>query len=113
MIARLDAPAGATRHNHLAAGAFLAIALLFVGVRAFEDPASPATFFRIGVSAIAIGFVFLARRQSLLHKATIFFALEALGGIVSFLYIDVPFVVHHQAQIGHLAVSIYASLHGR
>jgi hypothetical protein len=113
MIARLDATAGATRHNHLAAGAFVAIASCLAATRALEDPGNPATLFRMAVSLVAIAFVVLARRQSLLRKATIFFALEAVGGVVSFAYIDVPFVMHHQAQIHHIALLLYAGLHGR
>jgi hypothetical protein len=113
MIARLDATPGATRNGQLATGAFIAIAFVFATARALEDPGNPATFFRMAVSLLAIAFVVLARRQSLLHKATIFFALEALGAVVTFAYIDVPFVVHHQAQIHHFALVLYAGLHGR
>jgi hypothetical protein len=113
MIARLEATAGATRNNHLAAGAFVAIASCFAVARAMEDPGNPATLLRIVFSLAAIAFVLLARRQSLLHKATIFFAFEAVGAVVAFAYIDVPFVMHHQAQIHHLALTVYAGLHGR
>jgi len=53
----------------------------------------------------------LARQQSLLRRATLFIALEAIGGIVAFAYVDVPFVVNHEQQIGGLAVTIYSDLH--
>ena len=112
VIARLRAPAPA-QTNQLTAGLLVAVAAVFVVVRLFEDPASPATLLRVVVSLIAVGFVLLARRQSLLRKATNFFTLEALGGVIAFAYVDVPFVVNHQEQIGRLAVAIATQLHQR
>jgi hypothetical protein len=111
MIARLGAPAVATRSNQLAAVLLVAMAVLFVSVRVLEDPANPATFFRVLVSGLAIACVYLARRQSLLRRATIFIALEAIGGLVAFTYIDVPFVVNHQEQIGRFALAVYTLIH--
>lgn len=110
MIARIES-APVARTNHVVAAAGCALALGFVAIRYFEDPANPATIFRIIVSLIAIACVVVARRQSLLHRATLFFGLEALGGLIAFAYVDVPFVLAHQHQIDTLAIAIYTIIH--
>jgi hypothetical protein len=110
MIARLEAP-NAARSNHTATALFVAMALGPASIRLFEDPGNPATIIRLLVGAIALTVVLLARQQSLLRRATLFIALEAIGGIVAFAYVDVPFVVNHEQQIGGLAVTIYSDLH--
>jgi hypothetical protein len=109
MIARLEAPPAA-RSNHIVAALGCALALGFVGIRFLEAPDNPATLLRVLISIAAVTCVFIARRQSLLRRATLFVVLEALGGIVAFTYVDVPFVVGHQRQIGLLALSIYHQL---
>lgn len=110
MIARLEAPSPA-RANRTATALFVALALAPASIRLFEDPANPATIIRVLVGAIAVTVVLLARHQSLLRRATLFIALEAIGGLVAFAYVDVPFVVNHQQQIGGIAVAIYSDLH--
>jgi hypothetical protein len=109
MIARLEAPSAA--RNYTTTAMFFALALAPAGVRLFEDPGNPATIIRVLVGAIAVTVVLLARHQSLLRRATLFIALEAIGGLVAFAYVDVPFVVNHQQQIGGIAVAIYSDLH--
>lgn len=84
-----------------------AVAVLFLACRILESPANPATTFRIVMSVLALGFVLFARRTSLVRRATVFVALEALGGFVAFAYVDVPFIVSHQAQIGAVAATVY------
>jgi len=110
MIARLETQS--VRTNHFAAAILVALALGLVAVRFFEDPGNPATILRMFVSLVAASFVILAHRQSLLRRATIFVALEGLGGLIAFTYVDVPFVVGHQRQIADFALTIYSRIHG-
>ncbi len=86
-------------------------AALFASVRLFEDPTNPATLARAFASALAIACVFFARRQSLLNRAAIFVALESVGGVVAFAFVDVPFIENHQEQIGRLALALYTVIH--
>lgn len=111
MIARLGAPAAATKTNHIAMIVCVASAAVFASVRLFEDPSNPATLARALASALAIACVCLARRQSLLNRAAIFVALESIGGVVAFAFVDVPFIEHHREQIGGLALAVYTAIH--
>ena len=111
MIARLGAPGVATKGNHLALLAIVASAALFASVRFFEDPTNPATLARALASALAIACVCLARRQPLLNRAAIFVALESIGGVVAFAFVDVPFIENHREQIGQLALTVYTVMH--
>jgi 4-amino-4-deoxy-L-arabinose transferase-like glycosyltransferase len=110
MIARFEAPPAA-RSNHIVAAVGCAVAFGLVSVRFLEAPENPATYLRLLVSIVAVASVVIARRQSLLRRATIFVALEALGGLLAFTYVDLPFVLGHQHQIDQLALLIYQTLH--
>jgi hypothetical protein len=111
MIARMGSPRVESRLGP-AAVLLCVPAIAFVVVRLIESPGNPATAFRILMSALAIGFVLFARHKSMMQRATVFVALEALGGFFAFAYVDVPFVVSHQSQIGALAISLYDGMHG-
>jgi hypothetical protein len=112
MIARVESPPRVESRFSPAAIVLITIASIFAGLRLFEDPASPATAFRILMSGMAIGFVIFARRKSIMQRAAVFVGLEALGGLIAFFYVDVPFVLGHKVQIGALAVFLYRGMHG-
>jgi len=86
------------------------MACVFVAIRFLEAPTNPAASIRALFAVAAIGYVLFARQKTLVQRATVFVALEALGGFVAFTYIDVPFVVSHQAQIGDLAITLYRGI---
>jgi uncharacterized membrane protein len=89
----------------------ITMAAVFCAVRLLEAPANPATTIRILVSVVAVGVLLFARQHTMLQRATAFVALEALGGFIAFTYVDVPFIMSHQAQIGHLAITLYRDVH--
>ena len=101
--AQLASPA---RESHIAALIACGIAVTLVTMRLFEAPYNPATYIRLCVSLAAIGCVVLARQRSVVQRAVIFVALDGLGGVIAFAFVDVPFVIGHQEQIGHLALAL-------
>lgn len=108
--AQLRTPA---RESQIAALIACAIALTLVTVRLFEAPHNPATYIRLCVSLAAVACVVLARQRSLLQRAVIFVGLESLGGVIAFAFVDVPFVMGHQQQIGQIALALVHALNAR
>jgi len=82
------------------------ITAAMLAVRLAEAHGDPLMWLRATFSLGALAFVVFARRHSLVRRALFAFALEAVGGILTFVYVDVPFVHAHQAQIGSLAVAV-------
>ncbi len=82
-----------------------------LGVRLAETPGAPLVYFRVLCSLIALGIVFAGRRN-LLRSALLAFTLEATAGILTFVYVDIPFVNAHHTQIGALAVALHNRLEG-
>ena len=88
----------------------ITLAAVFTAIRLLEAPTHPATTIRILMSVIAVGVLIFARRHTMLQRATAFVALEALGGFIAFTYVDLPFIMSHQSQIGHLALALYRDI---
>jgi hypothetical protein len=103
VVARFEAQSART--SHVTVAILVALALGFAGVRFLEAPGNPATLLRMFVSLIAAGFVIIAHRQSLLRRATIFVALEGIGGLIAFTYVG------HQRQISDFALAVYDHIH--
>jgi hypothetical protein len=82
-----------------------------LAVRLAETHGDPLVSLRIACSLAALAVV-LAGRRNLLRSAVLAFTLEAVGGIVTFVYVDMPFVNAHHAQIGALAVAIHDRIEG-
>lgn len=61
-------------------------------------------------SALAIGFLCFSSYKTIARRAMTVLAFEALVGLVAFVYVDVPFVLDHQRQIGFVAISISDSV---
>ncbi len=82
-----------------------------LGVRLLETQGDPLVYVRVALSLGALGIVFAGRRN-LLRSAVLAFALEATGGILTFIYVDVPFVNAHRTEIGGLALTLQDRLAG-
>ncbi len=93
------------------AALFVAVFGLSLGMacaRIAEAPASPLAWLRICVTLGAVGIVAFARRQNIVQRALLAFTLEAVSGVATLLYVDVPFVNQHAVPI---ASGVAASYH--
>lgn len=84
---------------------------VMLAVRLAETQGDPLVYGRILCSLLALAIV-IAGRRKLLRYALFAFALEAVAAIVTFVYVDIPFVNAHHAQIGAFAVSIHDQIEG-
>ncbi len=109
---------GAVTQRTVSAGSGNLPLLLVVGttgvmlaLRLAETQGDPLVYLRILCSLAALTIVIIGRRH-LLRCALFAFALEAAGGVFTFVYVDIPFVNAHHAQIGALALAIHHRLAG-
>ncbi len=92
---------------------FVAISASMVGFRIVEAlNGNPAGWLRIALSSAAIAFFCFAKR-SLVRRAFVALALETAGGLLTLVYVDVPFVHDHVAAIASASASAYERVEHR
>ncbi len=99
-----------TRRQNWAACALVLVAIAATLARVGEIPGHPLALLRVLVSMVAIGFLAFGPVASFGRRAVAVVVLEAAFGIATFAFVDVPFVVDHQPQIGSFAAALVARL---
>ena len=94
------------RRRNWAAFALVLVAIAATVARIGEIPGHPLALLRVLVSIVAIGFLALGPSATFGRRAVAVVALEAVFGIATFTFVDVPFVVDHQPQIGSFTAAL-------
>ena len=94
------------RRWNWAAFALVLVALAATAARIGEIPGHPLVLLRVLFSMVAIGFLALGPSASFGRRAVAVVALEGVFGIATFAFVDVPFVVDHQPQIGSFTAAL-------
>lgn len=85
--------------------ALAALALVAIFARLGESADHPFAIVRVVFSILAVGYLIFGPPATLGRRAIAIVALEAMLGVVTFAFVDAPFVLEHQRQIEMFALS--------
>jgi purine-cytosine permease-like protein len=99
-----------SRQRSWAECGLVVVAFVATVARIGEIPGHPFVFVRVLFSVVAIAFLAFGPAASFGRRAISVVALEALFGIVTFAFVDAPFVIDHQTQIASFTTALVERL---
>jgi len=93
--------------------AVVGASLAMLAARTYGMPWSVVGLARAAVSLGALAIMLCAKRHNIARRALLAFALETAGGVVTFAYVDAPFVRAHGGQIAASVAAVYVRATGR